>query len=232
MVEDIETNMKILEDEFHELVTSTRDHMKKESVDVQKLRDYIMILPTTLKDEHRKFVRENKAEIMNENIDAIFITAMAYWNFLNYSHLQYVIEHLGSNEIKSKMKAFVKKICIFRRDTLLKPFSKVYSRKPNLKNEENKILETKQEGINLATVTLQYVEDFRNELSSELSLLVFSLQLVKIQDGCLMLTWQVSGSLVAHIQTTIKPNSPTMKRHNVSLFIVDGFVAYYSCAGN
>ena len=233
MVKVIKAAMKILEKKFRGLVSNTKKHMITESVDVGELRDAITILPTTLKEEHKKFVHEKEDDILKaEKIEEVFRIANKYWDFLNYSLLQYIIDEYGSDEIQSKMEAFDEEVCTFRRNTLLKPFSKVYKRKPDLENEkEMKKLESVHE-IDLATATLEDVEQFRHDCNSELSLYEFSLQLVKIQDGCMMLTWLVSKSLVAHVQKTIKPSSPTMKKHNVSLFIVDGFVAYYSSAGN
>ena len=236
MVKVIKTAMKILEKNFFDLVSSTKKHMITESIDVDQLRDVVTILPTILKDDHKKFVRENKDEFLKaKRIEDIFCIANEYWDFLNYSLLQHIIDGYGSDEIQSKMEAFDEEVRIFRRNTLLKPFSKVYHRKPKLKNEEERRnLISVHKKINLANTTLEDVEKYRNELCSELSLYVFSLQLAEIQDGCMMLTWLVSKSLVAHIQKTIKPSSPTMKTHSVSLFIVDGFVAYYSFefAGN
>ena len=234
MVKVIKIAMKKLEKKFRGLVSSTKKHMITESVDVVDLRDTITILPTTLKEEHKKFVHEKEDEISKAaEIDKVFRIANKYWDFLNYSLLQYIIEEYGSDEIQSKMEAFDEEVCTFRRNTLLKPFSKVYKRKPELENEkEMKKLTSVHEKIDWATATLEDVENFRHKFCSELSLYEFSLQLAEIQDGCMMLTWLVSKSLVAHVQKTIKPSSPTMKTHNVSLFIVDGFVAYYSSAGN
>ena len=234
MVKVIQIAMKKLEKKFRHLVSSTKKHMITESVDVGEFRDAITILPTTLKEEHKKFVHEKEDEISKAaEIDKVFRIANTYWDFLNYSILQHIIGEYGSDEIKSKMEAFHEEVCTFRRNTLLKPFSKVYKRKPELENEkEMKKLISVHEKIDWATATLEDVENFRHKFCSELSLYEFSLQLAEIQDGCMMLTWLVSKSLVAHVQKTIKSSSPTMKSHNVSLFIVDGFVAYYSSAGN
>ena len=233
MVKMIEKTMKELEKKFRVLVSSTKKHMITQSVDVSELCDAVTNLPTTLKYEHEKFIEEKEDEISKaEGIDKVFRIANKYWDFLNYSLLHYIIEEYGSDEIQSQMEAFDEEICYFRRNTLLKPFSKVYKRKPKLENEsEMKKLISVHE-FNLATATLEDVEIFRNEIRHELSLHKFSLQLSQIQDGCFMLTWLISKSLVAHVQKTIKPSSPTMKRHSVSLFIVDGAVAYYSSAGN
>ena len=234
MVKVIEAAMKKLEKKFCDLVYSTKEHMITESIDVKKLCHDVTVLPTTLKVEHKKFIEEKEDEISKaEEIDKVFRIANKYWDFLNYSLLQHIIEKYGSDEIQSQMKAFAEEIRIFRRNTLLKPFSKVYKRKPELENEkEMKKLISVHKRIELATATLEVVENFRQEFCSELSLYEFSLQLAEIQDGCMMLTWLVSKSLVAYVQKTIKLSSPTMKTHNVSFFIVDGFVAYYSFAGN
>ena len=182
-------------------------NMITESVDLGELRDTVTILPTTLKEEHKKFVQEKEDEISKAaEIDKVFRIANKYWDFLNYSLLQYIIEEYGSDEIQSKMEAFDEEVRTFRRNTLIKPFSKVYKRKPELENEkEMKKLISVNEKIDWATATLEDVENFRHKFCSELSLYEFSLQLAEIQDGCMMLTWLVSKSLVA---ISRRPSSP------------------------
>ena len=223
-----------LEEKFDALVVRAEKHLSDTKVGLRELRQVIIRVPKHLIEYKKilKFVQENEKKFLKaENIEEVFTTANYYWHFLNYSLLQHIIERFGSNDMKKEMEKYATEITVFRKNTLIKPFSKVYKFRSDFKNDERKKIVSKLE-IDFSTATLEDVEKHYCDLLSELSLPEFSLQLAEIQDGCMMITWLVSKSLVAHIQMTIKPSSPTMKKHNVSLFIVDGFVAYYSSAGN
>ena len=234
MVKKVKADVMELEEKFDALVFRAEKHLSDTKVDLMELRQAITLLPTLLVEyeKTKKFVQENEKKFLKaENIEEVFIIANYYWNFLNYSLLQRIIKRFGSNDMKKEMEKFVTEITFFRKNTLIKPFSKVYKIRSDFKNDERKKIVSKLE-INFSTATIEDAEKYRKDFFGELSIPEFSIQLAEIQDGCMMLTWLVSKSLVAHVQKTIKPSSPTMKKHNVSLFIVDGLVAYYSSAGN
>ena len=234
MVKKVKADVTELEEKFHALVVRAIKHLSDTKVDLMELRQAITLLPTILMEykKTKKFVQENEKFFLKaESIEEVFIIANYYWNFLNYSLLECIIKQFGSNDMIKEMEKYVTEIEFFRKNTLIKPFSKVYKIRSDFKNDERKKIVSKLE-INFSTATIEDAEKYRRDLFGELSIPEFSIQLAEIQDGCMMLTWLVSDSLVAHVQKTIKPSSPTMKKHNVSLFIVDGFVAYYSSAGN
>ena len=235
MVKKVKANIMELEEKFDALVVRAEKHLCDTMVGLRELRQAITRLPTYLIEykKTKKFVKQNKKEFLKaKNIEEVFITANDYWDFLNYSLLQHIINRFGSNDMRKEMETFATEILVFRKKTRIKPFSKVYKIRCDFKNDKRKKIVSELKEIDFSTATLEDVEKYRSDLCSELSLPEFSLQLAEIQDGSMMLTWLVSKSLVAHVQKTIKPSSPTMKKHNVSLFIVDGFVAYYSSAGN
>ena len=232
LIEVTKATIKQLEEKFDDLVSRARKHMVATRVDVQDLLQSITLLHGDLKSEHKLFIQEKEEKLRKvESINDVFITANGYWDFLNYSLLQHVIGKHASDEIKKAMQRYSGEITQFRKMTKLRVFSKVHKRKPKKADDEFKKLFSEHK-INWSTATLEDVEQIRNDICNELSLSTFSLQLAAVKMGCVVLTWLVPQSLVAHIQKAITLSSQTMRQHHVSQLTVDGFITYDSHAGD
>ena len=206
--------------------------MTTNHVDVRHLRHSVKCLPSHLKSEHEHFTKEKEDALRKaKSVDDVFFTADGYWDFLNYSLLQHIIDRHASDEIKKEMERYAEKIVSFRKKTSLRGFSKAYKRKPKKADEKFKKL-VSEHNFDLSTATLEDVEQFRNDICSELSLFTFSLQLAALTTGSLVITWLVPQSLVAHIQKAITLSSQTMRKHHVSQLTVDGFITYDGNAGS
>ena len=205
--------------------------MIRNKIEVLHLRHSIMRLPGDLKNEHHIFVKKVKAELKKaETIEDIFFTVDDYWDFLNYSLLEHIIDRHASDNVKKEMAEYVAQVNAFRRKTRLDKFSKIYKRKEKKVDEKFRTLVTEHD-IHLSTTTLEKVEEIRHDVCSELSLREFSLQLAAVAPGSLVITWLVPQSLVAYIQKSVKLSSPAMRKHHVSQLTIDGFIVYDSTIG-
>ena len=234
MIGRINAAIKKLEEKFDDLVLHAQDDLSTNHVDLRYLRHSIIRLPCQLKSEHKEFINKVKEDLMKaESVDRIFLIADDYWDFLNYSLLQHIIERHASAEVKKEIEEYAQEILVFRRETSLRGFSKANKRKPKPKKVDNEFRQLVSEhDIDWSTATLEDVEKFRNDICSELSLFPFSLQLAAITTGSVVIIWLVPKSLVAHIQKSITLSSQTMRKHHVTQLTVDGFITYYSTAGN
>ena len=231
MIEMTKATINVLEKTFDDLVSHARKCMVTTHVDVQDLLQSITRLPGDLKSEHKLFTKKKgKKLIKAKKVEEVFLIANEYWDFLNYSLLYHIIDRHASDEMKVEMKGYADKIAQFRKTTCLRVFSKVYKRKPKTTDDQFKKLVSEHK-IDWSTATLEHVEQFRNDICSELSLSAFSLQLAAITTGSVVLTWLVPQSLVAHIQKAITLSSQTMRKHHVSQLTVDGFIPYDGHAG-
>ena len=206
--------------------------MIRNKIEVLHLRHSIIRLPGDLKNEHHIFIKKVKAELKKaESIADIFFTVDDYWDFLNYSLLEHIIDRHASDNVKKEMAEYVAQVSAFRRKTRLDKFSEIYKRKEKKVDEKFRTLVTEHD-IHLSTTTLEKVEEIRHDICSELSLREFSLQLAAVAPGSLVITWLVPQSLVAYIQKPIKLSSPAMRKHHVSQLTIDGVIIYDSTIGN
>ena len=221
---------KQLEKMFDDIILRVRKDIMRNKIDIPDLRHSIIRLPGDLKSEHEFFIDKVKAELKKaESIEDIFLILDDYWDYLNYSLLEHIVDrHVSSDEIKKEMTEYAKEIRSFRMKTRLNIFYHVHKRRPKV-DEKFRSAVAKQD-IDRFTA-LEDVEKFRNDLCSELSLQTFSLQVAVVAQGCVEITWLVPPSLVAYILETMKLSSPTMTSHHISKLTIDGFIAYDSTIG-
>ena len=206
--------------------------MKTNHVDAGRLRQSIVRLPYELKTEHKKFIKEVEDDLKKaQSIDDIFFTANGYWDFLNYSLLQHIINRHASDKVKEEMERYAQEILAFRKKTCFSTFSKAYKNKPKEIDQKFRELVTEHD-IDWSTATLEDLEHFRSDFCTEISLIDFSLQLKAVKKGSVVITWLVPQSLVAHIQKAITLSSQTMQEHHVTRLTVDGFIIYDGNAGS
>ena len=220
-----------LESKFTDLVVAAQKDMTRNNVDIERLCHSILLLPRDLKDEHKRVIKEIKAELKDaKSVKDVFYAVDDHWDFLNYSLLQHIIKECASEEMKKEMYEFAQEVFTFRKKTRLHIFFKLFKRKPKKASDKFRKLVTEHD-IDLKTATLERVEEIRQDICSELSLPDFSLEIAAVESGSLVITWLVPQSLVAYIQETMKLSSPSMRNHHVSKLTIDGFIAYDSTIG-
>ena len=219
-----------LQKEYVAISVCAAKEMRK-NVEVETLRYSLLCLPKHLKKEHRKFVREAKAEMKeSESSEDIIDVIGEHFDYLHYTLLGYVVGLYGSGDLKKRMSEYVRQVESFRKETRLEVFSEVCDDEPEKINGRFATMVTKHE-MDWKTATLEDVERFRIQVCRELSLYDFSLNLLKVARGCVEVTWRVPRSLVTFIQNCVKPSSQSMTDHHVSTLTIDGFIAYHSSFG-
>ena len=206
--------------------------MISNKVEVRRLRHSFFRRPGDVKNEHKYFVKEKEDKLMKaQSVDDLFYAADDYWDFLNFSLLEHLINRHASEEIKVEVVEYGQQIRAFRKKTPLNIFSKVYQRKEVRKVDNNFRKIITEHNIDWSTATLEDVETFRNQLCSELSLYEFSLQVAVLISGSVVITWLVPQSLVEYFLKSVKLNCSSLKDHHVTNFTIDGFIVYDSTIG-
>ena len=207
-----------LQKEYVAISVCAAKEMRK-SVEVETLRYSLLCLPPNLKKEHRKFVKEAKAEMKeSESSEDIIDVIGEHFDYLHYSLLGYVVGLYGSDDLKKRMAEYMES---FRKETRLEVFSEVCDDEPEKINGRLTTMVTKHE-MDWKTATLEDVERFRIQVCRELSLYDFSLNLLKVARGCVEVTWRVPRSLVTFIQNCVKPSSQSMTDHHITTLTIDG----------
>lgn len=221
-----------LEKEFNKIILNAVQDMEENEVEFRHLRLSVVNLPGDLNNQLNYFMEDIKNKMLAAtSVDKIFFYLSDYWDFLDYHLLEHLIDRHASEKVKEEMQKYAEKIKVFKKETLWKIFCDAHNRKPRNVDKEFRMMVTKHD-MDWDTATLEDIDNFRNDINSELLLSNFSLLIYKATHGSVEITWLVPQSLVALIQESIKQSSPSMKNHNVTKITIDGKIVYDNARGN
>ena len=178
---------------FGSLVTQTRDSVE-ERIPVRNFAGSILSLGAyepapeerdrSLLDEHRQEI--NRATTISE----IFNILCAYWNYLSYEVLEYIIEHYGTSDDTERLKSYdeeVAKFCERRIFELALPTSG---------NGADNALSPRQEKfvvkLNVREdITCEEVRQIRGRIARILYVKLATLIIDRVDAGCVQLTFLI-----------------------------------------
>ena len=175
---------------------------------MKKFRHTLRCLPLSIRNDHLQFLEKSLPNIDKaENIDEIFRYLNMYWNFLDYTLLEYVIKRYGDKFLKSKMRRYVHDLAEFRKNTTIAQvcrFAKSWSIRPDLPQHFS-TLRTKF-SKSAAEYTLEELEQFRLTFCREFSLRLsdsVAMLAASITNGSVIINWYVPSSLVDDLMAAI-----------------------------
>lgn len=125
-MERIHSDIGKLEHEFSDIVDHTFDRIDREQFTVAEFASHLCNLPliNEFKDIHPQFFEEMNSEI-EKDIDMKYLRyrLTGYWNYLNYSLLDQLVDKFGDDELKSSLKQYDGMVKDFRRRTHLSYFA-------------------------------------------------------------------------------------------------------------
>ena len=178
---------------FGSLVTTTCDSVE-ERIPVVKFAKHILALGAydpapeerdrSLLDEHRQEIKRAKS------ISEIFIILSAYWNYLNYEVLEYIIEHYGTSEDTKRLRNYIEKLHNFCKRRLFEVPMPVRGN-----GTENKSSPKQEELYVKLDVREDIPADQFNQIKRKIAKILHvrpaTLQICRITKGCVQLTFLI-----------------------------------------
>ena len=126
-----------LVEKFHSVVISANVHLTHKELSPVEFSSFkldLIKLPTHL-EKYKKFMflRKKRKKIMKaESIQEVFDILDNYWNYVDYSLLEHIVEKYCDDEIKKQMKDYVQELDTFETSTFAKELTSVVEalRKP------------------------------------------------------------------------------------------------------
>ena len=219
----VQANIKQFEKKFNVLKNSTRECLEKHRVPVKRVADALTSLPADDVDEHKQFlVTHLSALYQASNHSELFGTMNFHWNYQNPQLLDHLIREFDLEEVKSEMKKYKKDLQEFRRKTPLKLFCE--SQKKQHINPPPDFREVVAECDWPDDVTLEVVEEFRQEYADHYSLCECAMMLNKVLPGSFIVTWFIPGSIVEKLKEKV-PKS-ILKKYSVTKLEIAGKSVY------
>ena len=224
--------IRIMEDKFDQLVDKAQDGLVEQNIPLQRLKRCITRLPASIKYQHIAFVEEKLKDITNsECMEEIFGVVNLYWDFLNYTLLEHIIDKFGNNDTKTAMAKFVSELVAFRKATKLSDFITHWPCTGKIPPDMSKLVTKieKEMEKDWSNCTLEDVEQFRTTLTQKLLLPSFAVFLRDAEQGCISLTWAIPSSIVKLLSKDIHNTKlEWFKEHQIERLAIDGQDLYSS----
>ena len=217
-----------MEIKFDQLLDKTQDGLVDNNIPLQKLKRCITRLPAHIKDQHLHFIKENLTEIKESKcVEDIFLSLHLYWNFLNYTLLEHIVNEFGNNDTKAAMAKYVSELVAFRKATKLSDFISHWPCTRRVPPDMSRLVIKMEK--DWSNCTLEDVEQFRGTLTQELLLPSFAVLLRDAEQGCISFTWLIPSSVVKILSKDIHNiKLGWLKEHHIEKLAIDGQDLYSS----
>ena len=222
---NVATQIRIFMRTFETLALSCLSELEETQLGMRKFRTSLMLLPATIKLEHTAFLKENLATFLRaENLEEIFMHLNLYWNFIDYSLLDYIIDRFCSEELRKEMKEYLVDLEKFRRVTTI---SQMICSMPGRVEPPPSFTEfTNTLDRDASTFTLEELEELRVKLCNEFTLSNFILMFRGVVKGSLIITWIVPSCIVARLRQSLlekaRARLPFFQENAITSVSIDG----------
>ena len=222
--EYVKAKIKNFEKRFNDLKKVTRDCLEKRDIAVRRVADALTSLPADDVDEHKQFLESHISAFYQAHDNSeLFGILNPNWNYLSYQLLDHLIQEFDLAEVKGKMETYKKHLRQFREKTPLTLFCQ--TQKKRQLNQDPKFHEMVAKFDWPAEVTLEVVEQFRQEYAYKYRLRECAMMLTEVRPGSFIITWFIPEALVEKLRVNV-PQAVLMK-HSVTELTIAGRCVYH-----
>ena len=191
----VKAKIRKFEKRFNELKKVTKECLKKRNVSVKRIVDLLTVMPADDIEEHKQFLGENLSDLYDSSdVSELFGKLdLLHWDYLSYQLLEYLIKEFGL-EVERDMEAYKLDLQKFRQKTPLALFCQSQKRRRRKPSEEFQEMVAEFDWPH--EVTLEVVEQFRQEYTYHYNLRECAMMLAEIHPGSFVVTWFVPESIV------------------------------------
>ena len=215
-----------LEQTFSDITYHTLDIVNEQGITPYDFKRQLISLPVKNKSLHKEFLEQLWPQISSATVDDIWFKLEMYWDFLNYTLLEHLVNKFGGNALKASMQEYKESLKEFRCKTRLCDFARHFKDQVNrylVGQELMKLLEVKF-AKNWDECTLEDLENWKESITQKLLLPSFVLILTDTDSGCVSVTWAIPAIFAASVMEDIE----TMEmaefcvEHSILLLRIDG----------
>ena len=156
------------------------------------------------------------------NIAEQFGTMNFHWSYLDPSLLDHLVKKFDLEKVKGEMETYKSDLGQFRRKTPLTLFCRAQKRKRVRLSPDFQEVVAEFDWPN--DVTLEVVEQFRQEYADHYGLREFAMMVAQVRPGCFIVTWFVPESVVEKLKGKV-PRA-ILKKHSVTKLEIAGTCVY------
>ena len=223
VIQQIKKEISEFEKRFNELKRDCRESLQKKKVPVFQVVDALTDLPADDFDEHKQFLESHISVYYQANDHAELIGQLSFnMNYLSYQLLDYLASKFDLDGVKGKIETYKSDLGQFRKKTPLTLFCRAQKIKRIKPTAEFREMVAEFDWPE--NVTLEVVEQFRQEYADHYGLRKCAMMVAQVRPGSFIVTWFVPESMVEKL----KGNVPRaiLKKYSVTKLEIAGTCVY------
>ena len=221
--EEVIAAINILKKKFNALKKEIRECLDNHKFFVQDVADILTSLSPDDDECHQIFLKEH-IKMLNTavNNSELFMTMNFHWNYLDPSLLHHLVTELELVEVKPDMITYQSHLEQFRMKTPLNLFHQTQRKKKVKLSPEFKEMVAKFKLPN--DVSLEVLEQFRQEYASHYKLHEFAMMVADVRSGSFIITWFIPESVAEKLKGQVPVQ--ILRKYFVTNLIIAGVCVY------
>ena len=209
---------------FDVVKNRVKECLEKKAIPVSRVAGALTSLSPDHDDDHgRKFLESRTSALFQaSSIPEQFGMMDFHWNYLNPSLLDHLVRRFDLKEMKGEMETYKSDLGQFRRKTPLTLFCRAQKRKRVRLSPDFQEVVAEFDWPN--DVTLEVVEQFRQEYADHYGLRECAMMVAQVRPGSFIVTWFVSESVVEKLKEKV-PRA-ILKTYSVTKLEIAGTCVY------
>ena len=222
-ISEVQAEIEKLDKQFDDLKHKIRECLESYKIAVQRVADALTSLPADDLEEHKQFLESHMTALFKAASHyELFGRMNLHWDYLNYHLLDHLIRKFDLKEVKGEMESYKNDIQQFRKKTPLTLFSRTQKRRHTKPPSEFKEMVAEFDWPD--DVTLEVVEQFRQEYACHYRLHECAMMLAVVRQNCFIVTWFIPESIVEKLKEKV-PRA-ILKKHLVTKLEIAGTCVY------
>ena len=209
---------------FDVVKNRVKECLEKKAIPVSRVAGALTSLSPDHDDDHgRKFLESRTSALFRaSSIPEQFGMMDFHWNYLNPSLLDHLVRRFDMKEMKGEMETYKFDLGQFRKKTPLTLFCRAQRKKRVRLSPDFQEVVAEFDWPN--DVTLEVVEQFRQEYADHYGLRECAMMVAQVRPGSFIITWFVPESVVEKLKGKV-PRA-ILKKHSVTKLEIAGTCVY------
>ena len=221
--EQVRVTIEVLKKKFNGLKKATRECLERKKIPVKDVAEVLVSLSPDDDECHRMFLKSHIKEFAAavDNFE-LFLTMDFHWNYLDPSLLDHLVTELELVEVKPDMTTYQSELQQFRMKTPLNLFHQTQKKKKIKLSPEFKEMVAEFELSN--DVSLEVLEQFRQEYASHYKVHEFAMMMANVRPGSFIITWFIPESVAEKLKGKVPVQ--ILRKYSVTTLTVAGVCVY------
>ena len=215
--------IEVLKKKFNGLKKATRECLDRKKIPVKDVAEVLVSLSPDDDECHRMFL-ECRIKAFAAAVDnfELFLTMDFHWNYLDPSLLNHFVTELELVEVKPDMTTYQSELQQFRMKTPLNLFHQTQKKKKIKLSPEFKEIVAEFDWPK--DVTLEVLEQFRQEYASHYRVHEFAMMMANVRPGSFIITWFIPESIAKKLRGKVPVE--ILRKYSITTLTVAGVCVY------